>query len=141
MRYSWDREKNRRNLIRHGIAFEDAKRIFDGPTVEKVDDRFDYGEIRVYAVGLVNGLEVTVVYTDENDDERRLISAWRAARTTLLLAKHRELSKARLRTGTNCVTGPTLRYAMALPPTPTRAPRIKSSGKTPKSYGPPEKRL
>lgn len=53
-------------------------RIFDGPTVEKVDDRFDYGEGRVYAVGLVNGLEITVVYTDENDDERRIISAWRA---------------------------------------------------------------
>ena len=33
MRYSWDREKNRRNIIRHGIAFEDAARIFDGPTV------------------------------------------------------------------------------------------------------------
>jgi hypothetical protein len=28
--------------------------------------------------GLVNGLEITVVYTDENDDERRIISAWRA---------------------------------------------------------------
>jgi len=30
----------------------------------------------------VNGLEITVVYTDENDnedeDERRIISAWRA---------------------------------------------------------------
>jgi uncharacterized protein len=78
MRYSWDEEKNRGNLARHGIAFEDALRIFDGPTVEKVDDRFDYGEIRVYAVGLVNGLEITVVYTDENDDERRIISAWRA---------------------------------------------------------------
>jgi uncharacterized DUF497 family protein len=46
MRYSWDREKNRRNLIRHGIAFDDAVRIFDGPTVEKVDDRFDYRESR-----------------------------------------------------------------------------------------------
>jgi len=78
MRYSWDREKNRRNLIRHGIAFEYAQQIFDGPTVEKIDDRFDYGEVRVYAVGLVNGIEVTVVYTDENDDERRIISAWRA---------------------------------------------------------------
>ena len=78
MRYSWDEEKNRSNLARYGIAFEDALRIFDGPTVEKVDDRFDYGEIRVYAVGLVNGLEITVVYADENDDERRIISAWRA---------------------------------------------------------------
>jgi uncharacterized DUF497 family protein len=75
-RYSWDTEKNRRNLARHAIAFVDAQRIFDGPTVEKVDDHFDYGEVRVYAVGLVNGLEITVVYTDENDDERRIISAW-----------------------------------------------------------------
>jgi uncharacterized protein len=78
MRYSWDREKNRRNIVRHRIAFEDAVRIFDGATVEKVDDRFDYGENRVYAVGLVNGLEITVVYTDENDEERRIISAWRS---------------------------------------------------------------
>ena len=78
MRYTWDEKKNRRNLTRHGIAFEDASRIFDGPTMEKTDDRFDYGERRIYAVGLVNGLEITVVYTDRSDDERRIISAWRA---------------------------------------------------------------
>ncbi len=66
------------NVKRHKIAFEDAKRIFDGPTVEKVDDRFEYGELRVYAIGLVNGLEVTVIYTDRDDDERHIISAWRA---------------------------------------------------------------
>ena len=78
MRYTWDDGKNRGNIRRHGIAFEDAKRIFDGPTVEKVDDRFDYGEVRVYAVGLVNGLEITVIYTDEENGKRRIISAWRA---------------------------------------------------------------
>ena len=78
MRYTWNDDKNRANLDRHGIAFEDAQRIFEGPTLEKVDDRFDYGEIRVYAVGLVNGLEITVIYTDQENDERRIISAWRA---------------------------------------------------------------
>jgi uncharacterized DUF497 family protein len=78
MRYSWDDEKNLSNLQRHGITFEDAVRIFEGPTVEKVDDRFDYGDIRVYAIGLVNGLEITVIYTDRSNDERRIISAWRA---------------------------------------------------------------
>jgi uncharacterized DUF497 family protein len=87
MRYTWDDDKNRANLDRHGIAFEDAQRIFEGPTVEKVDDRFDYGEIRVYAIGLVNGVEITVIYADsenpgqENgnqENERRIISAWRA---------------------------------------------------------------
>lgn len=78
MHYGWDEEKNRSNIARHGIAFEDAKRIFEGPTVERVDDRFDYGEIRVYAIGLVNGFEITVIYTDRDDEERRIISAWRA---------------------------------------------------------------
>jgi uncharacterized protein len=40
-------DKYRRNLKEHGIAFEDAVRIFDGPTVEQEDNRFDYGEIRM----------------------------------------------------------------------------------------------
>lgn len=78
MRYSWDENKNRRNVELHGIAFEDAARIFEGPTVERADDRFDYGEPRVYAIGLVNGLEITVIYTDLKGDERRIISSWRA---------------------------------------------------------------
>jgi len=78
MRYTWDAEKNRRNLVIHGIAFADAIRIFEGPTLERVDDRFDYGETRVYAIGLVNGLEITVIYVDQTNDERRIISAWRS---------------------------------------------------------------
>jgi hypothetical protein len=36
----------------HGIAFDNAKLIFDGPTVEREDDRFDYGETRGGAIGL-----------------------------------------------------------------------------------------
>ena len=78
MRYSWSEKKNRSNVARHGIDFEDAKRIFEGPTVERVDDRFNYDEPRVYAIGVVNGLEITVIYTDKSDEERRIISAWRS---------------------------------------------------------------
>ncbi len=62
----------------HGIAFEDAVRIFEGATAERVDERFDYDERRVYAIGVVNGLEITVIYTDRSKDERRIISAWRS---------------------------------------------------------------
>ena len=78
MRYTWDENKNKANLDRHGITFEDAQRIFEGPTLEKIDDRFDYEEIRIYAIGLVNGLEITVIYADQNNEERRIISAWRS---------------------------------------------------------------
>jgi uncharacterized protein len=48
------------------------------PTVERVDDRVDYGEVRIYAIGLVNGLELTLIYADKGEDERRIISAWRS---------------------------------------------------------------
>ena len=80
MNYVWDRRKGRSNLTRHGIAFEDAIGIFDGPTLEKVDDRFEYREIRVYAICVAKGLEVTVINTDVSESERRIISAWRAER-------------------------------------------------------------
>ncbi len=80
MHYVWDSKKNRANLARHGISFEDAVRVFEGPTLEKVDDRFDYGEVRVYAIGIVNDLEITLIYTDVSETERRIISAWRAER-------------------------------------------------------------
>jgi uncharacterized protein len=45
-----------------------------------VDDRFEYGEVRVYAIGIVNGIETTVIETDNSLTERRIISAWKAER-------------------------------------------------------------
>lgn len=80
MRFVWDRRKNRVNQAIHRIAFEDAVRIFEGATLEREDDRFDYGEVRIYAIGRVNGLEIVVIYTDSSEDERRIISAWKAER-------------------------------------------------------------
>lgn len=80
MKYVWDKRKGRGNVARHGIAFEDAIRIFEGPTLERVDDRFDYGETRIYAIGVIDGLEITLIYTDVSETERRVISAWRAER-------------------------------------------------------------
>lgn len=78
MRFTWDHGKNRINVQRQGISFPDAARVFDGPTVERIDDRFDYGETRVYAIGLVNGIEITVIDTDRGPSTRQLISAWRS---------------------------------------------------------------
>ena len=78
MRYTWVESKNRRNLRLHGITFEDAVKVFEGPTLERVDDRYDYGEERIYAIGVVNGLEITLIYVDWGEDERRIISAWRS---------------------------------------------------------------
>lgn len=62
---------------KYRVTFEDALRIFEGPTLEQIDNRLDYGELRSYAIGVVNGIEITVIYTDVSDQERRIISAWR----------------------------------------------------------------
>jgi uncharacterized protein len=64
----------------HDVAFEDAIGIFEGPTFERADERFDYGEPRMYAIGIANGVEITVVYTEVSETERRIISAWKAER-------------------------------------------------------------
>ena len=58
MGYEWDPAKNRANIAKRGIDFADAVRIFDGPTLEKADDRYDYGEARTSAVGVMDGREV-----------------------------------------------------------------------------------
>ena len=75
MRYTWDPEKNRRNKAKHRIAFEDAVRIFARRTVEFIDERFDYGEERLQAMGLLGTKIIVVTYVDRHEEERRIISA------------------------------------------------------------------
>jgi len=33
MKYDWDEAKNRKNLAKHGLSFEDAEQVFAGPCV------------------------------------------------------------------------------------------------------------
>lgn len=77
MQYEWDPKKNELNALKHGISFDYAIEIFEGPILERIDDREDYGETRVFALGLVRGIETVVIYTDRKES-RRIISARRA---------------------------------------------------------------
>lgn len=79
MRFEWDEEKNRQNFAKHGIWFEDAKRIFSGTTVTYVDDRFDYDELREITIGLLNGVKVLSVTHTDRSGTVRLISARKAS--------------------------------------------------------------
>ncbi len=79
MRFTWDSRKSARNLAERGFDFAFAAAIFMGPTVERIDDRQDYGEARRVAIGRIAGIFLTVVYTDrmagDGLPERRIISA------------------------------------------------------------------
>ena len=71
--FEWDESKRECNLAKHGIDFEDATLIFDGIVVEADDLRRDYGERRVIALGVVDGLLLYVVWTPR-ESNRRIIS-------------------------------------------------------------------
>ena len=78
MRFAWDARKSARNLRDRGFDFDFATQIFEGPTLERTDKRRDYGEHRVIAIGMADGIALTLVYTDRAESggrERRIISA------------------------------------------------------------------
>ena len=73
MKFEWDPDKNRANIEKHGIDFEDAKELFDQPTIEDTLER--KGEERTVAYGYLHGHPLVVVYTERGNDTYRLISA------------------------------------------------------------------
>ncbi len=77
MLFEWDESKRQANLAKHHIDFQDAKRIFDGPVFERMESR--HGEDRIVAIGLMENIEIVVVYVMRGK-RRRIISARRANR-------------------------------------------------------------
>ncbi len=84
MEFSWDAAKSEENFRVRGFDFAFASLVFSGPILARLDTRADYGEARVVALGLADGLELTLVYTDRPRGagaiERRIISARRSNR-------------------------------------------------------------
>ncbi len=78
--YEWDDDKNAVNIAKHGVSFDLARRIFEGPVLTVADNRVDYGELREISIGVVDGVAVlTVVHTDRKGAVR-IISARPASR-------------------------------------------------------------
>jgi uncharacterized DUF497 family protein len=71
-RYEWDAGKAEINLAKHGVPFE-AVQGFDWSTaIEAEDTRYDYGETRMQALGVIGGRYHVLVY------------AWRAGRIRVI---------------------------------------------------------
>lgn len=79
MTFDWDPAKSDQNFARRGFDSAFAALIFAGAYVEADDTREDYGEHRVIALGLADGIPLTVVFTDrvaaDGSIVRRIISA------------------------------------------------------------------
>ncbi len=63
VKFEWDDAKNRQNIRKHRVDFALAARFFSNPYLERIDDREEYGEERLIALGEVEGIVFVVVYT------------------------------------------------------------------------------
>jgi hypothetical protein len=67
----WDPDKARRNLAEHGVAFDLAKKVFDDPLHLIVPDRFEDGEQRWHAIGMVGTQVILLVCSHLSGRGRR----------------------------------------------------------------------
>ena len=73
MRFTWHESKRQLNLKKHGLDFEDAESVFNGPT-STLEDKRDYqGEQRFNTTGLLGVMVVVITHT-ETDEEIHFIS-------------------------------------------------------------------
>ena len=78
--FEWDDDKAEDNYVKHGVSFDAARKVFEDPfSLERLDDRTNYGEERFFAIGRVGGQILFVAYT-EREARIRLISARNATR-------------------------------------------------------------
>jgi hypothetical protein len=78
--FEWNAAKAESNLLKHGVSFEAARRVFDDAfAFERCDFDSAEGEIRYVITGMVNDVILTVVYT-ERGERTRIISARRATK-------------------------------------------------------------
>ena len=79
MEFTWSEAKRDLNLKNHGLDFVDAVAVFEGLTFTFEDDRLSSGEQRFVTLGLLAGIHVSIVHT-ENENEIRIISFRKATR-------------------------------------------------------------
>ncbi|MCL6707827.1 BrnT family toxin [Pseudomonas sp. R2.Fl] len=80
MVFEWDDDKNAANVAKHGLSFDLACRIFEGPVLSAPDTRFEYGEVRINSIGAISGVVIIVVTHTDRQGRVRLISARPAKR-------------------------------------------------------------
>ena len=81
--FEWDPAKDLINRIKHGVSFETAKKAFEDPAKLIIrDEKHDLpGERRFFCIGRVDGIVVTVRFTERKNTIRIFGAAeWRKGR-------------------------------------------------------------
>jgi len=79
MYFTWDEDKNKSNVKKHGVSFEQACKIFnDAQKLEKYDIAHSVLEDRSIIIGQAEGNLLFVVNTEVDEETIRIISARKA---------------------------------------------------------------
>jgi hypothetical protein len=76
MEFEWDENKAAINLSKHGVAFDEAKTVFDDPLyIDFYDPDHSYDEHRYIIIGQSQRGRLLIVSYTERENVTRLISA------------------------------------------------------------------
>ena len=81
LRFIWDENKNKKNIIAHNVSFDEAKTVFYDPNAKVIyDPEHSEQEERFIILGISKFLNMLVVCHcyRENDEVIRIISARKA---------------------------------------------------------------
>ena len=74
--FEWDPQKNRSNIEKHGVSFEEASTVFQDTLSLTIDDPLhSIDEERLILVGMSQKNRILVVVHTEREDNIRIISA------------------------------------------------------------------
>ncbi len=79
MLFTWEEQKRKTNLSKHGFDFIDSEKVISGITLTFEDDRFEYGEQRLVTLGMLIDTVVTIAHT-EHEGIIRIISMRKATK-------------------------------------------------------------
>ena len=76
MQFEWNREKEKRNIRKHGVSFDEAVTVFyDSLSATFDDPDHSIGEYRLITIGFSSHERLLVVSHTERGNEIRIISA------------------------------------------------------------------
>ena len=82
MEFEWDEGKAERNLIKHGVSFDEAKTVFDDPFyVDFYDPDHSESEDRYLVIGESSRGRLLIISYTERGNKNRLISARETTKT------------------------------------------------------------
>jgi len=75
LQFEWDENKEKINIRKHGISFDEAALVFfDDMRTERYDAKHSVNEDRLTIIGRANGI-LFVVFTEREENTMRIISA------------------------------------------------------------------